>query len=264
MVLSQQQQRHFFEEGFLHLPSFIGPLWPERLIFRMKELTDKRSHGEKHIFEAGEDRQTADEFFLASAHKIAFFFDKNAKNKTSSPFLALNKVGHALHDLCPVYKKFSHQNKFYDLVAGLGLKKPLLLQSMFIFKQSLFGDAIPAHQDATFLYTNPNSVIGLWFALQDADESNGCLWVLPKGHKGPLKNRFLKENARLSFKYEQKVNWPRQRFMPVRAKAGDVVVLHGLLPHLSEQNRSNKTRFAYTIHFIDQKCHYPKSNWLAL
>lgn len=179
-------------------------------------------------------------------------------------FSSLNKVGHDLHNLCPVYQKFSHQEKFYNLLRELGHKKPQIIQSMFIFKQSRFGDEVPAHQDATFLYTDPCSVIGLWFALEDANEDNGCLWVLPGGHKGKLKNRFMKINNNLSFQYEQNVVWPRHEFKPVPAKAGDVIVLHGMLPHLSEQNRSSKTRFSYTIHSVDQACYYPKSNWLSL
>jgi phytanoyl-CoA hydroxylase len=133
---------------------------------------------------------------------------------------------------------------------------------MFIFKQPEFGDEVPPHQDASFLYTEPNSVIGCWLALEDANVDNGCLWVLAKGHKGNLKNRFIKRDKKLYFGHEERVFWPRQFFKPIIAKAGDVVVLHGLLPHLSEQNRSRKTRFAYTLHFIDQKCHFEKTNWL--
>ena len=37
------------------------------------------------------------------------------------------------------------------------------------------------HQDASFLYTEPQSVVGLWFALD-----NGCLWVEPGAAYSPL------------------------------------------------------------------------------
>ena len=135
---------------------------------------------------------------------------------------------------------------------------------MFIFKQPFFGDAVPPHQDATFLNTVPPSTIGLWFAFEDADESNGCLWVLPGAHRGLLKERFSYSDKRLIFGERKKVDWPRHKFIPLRAKAGDVVVLHGQAPHCSEQNRSSKTRFAYTLHFIDKLSYYPKDNWLNI
>jgi len=34
------------------------------------------------------------------------------------------------------------------------------------------------------LYTDPLSLLGFWRALEDATTENGCLWVLPKSHKG--------------------------------------------------------------------------------
>lgn len=265
MVISHEKSVQFSEEGYLHLKAFVDPVECQRLILRMRDLTERKCGTQKlAIFEAGEDRQSVDDFFLASATNISFFFDKNAETADNrhTNFEKLNKVGHALHTLCPVYKKFSHQEKFYGLMGALGQQKPLVVQSMFIFKQSNFGDAVPPHQDATFLYTEPNSVIGVWFALEDADEENGCLWVLPKGHEEGLKTKFVKRRGQLGFQSNRRMDWRRKRFIPMPAKAGDAIVLHGLLPHFSETNRSNRTRFAYTLHFIDQKCHYPKTNWL--
>lgn len=254
----------FTINGYLHLPSMVDKRSLEKLILRIKELSEKNDISQNRpLFKAGDD-QSLDAFFLASAHNISFFFDKNAPQKQKNNFRELNKVGHALHNLCPVFTKFSHDNRWYKLMTELGLKKPSPIQSMFIFKQAYYGDAVPAHQDATFLYTEPDSVIGLWFALEDADENNGCLWVLPGGHKETLKHRFVRSSNNTFFTLPKRVNWPRKQFIPLPAKAGDIIVLHGYLPHLSEINRSHKTRFAYTLHFIDRSCHYPKSNWLAL
>lgn len=260
--------QEFAKNGVLHLRSFVEPQACRRLIVRMCELVERGCKNSfDHFFEAGEDRQTVDDFFLASAKNISFFFDKNAlahQDARTSNFTALNKVGHALHQRCPVYQKFSHHKKNYELMHLLGQKKPTLVQSMFIFKQRHFGDEVPPHQDSTFLYTEPDSVIGLWYALEDADERNGCLWVQKGGHRGPLKTRFVKHGKRLSFEKAQRVEWPMHEFTPMPAKAGDVIVLHGRLPHFSKKNLSAKTRYAYTLHFIDRACHYPKTNWLDI
>merc|ERR1712031_16869 len=51
---------------------------------------------------------------------------------------------------------------------------------------------VDLHQDSTTLYTDPPSVIGFWLALEDADERNGCLRVLPGSHKGPLRERLYR------------------------------------------------------------------------
>lgn len=42
---------------------------------------------------------------------------------------------------------------------------------------------VTSHQDATFLYTEPlGRVMGMWIALEDATENNGCLWFIPGSH----------------------------------------------------------------------------------
>ncbi|MDP7060525.1 MAG: phytanoyl-CoA dioxygenase family protein, partial [Candidatus Marinimicrobia bacterium] len=45
-------------------------------------------------------------------------------------------------------------------------------------------------------------------------------------------------------------------------KTGTMVVLHGLLPHMSYANRSARTRNAYTLHLIEGTANYPEWNWL--
>ena len=52
------------------------------------------------------------------------------------------------------------------------------------------GEVVP-HQDSTFIYTKPLSCIGLWWALEDADRSNGCLWAAPEEHRKGLRRRFF-------------------------------------------------------------------------
>ena len=48
----------------------------------------------------------------------------------------------------------------------------------------------------------------------------------------------------------------------LEAKAGTLVLLHGLLPHASGANRSGKSRHAYSVHLIDGTADYPADNWL--
>lgn len=259
-------EREFNEQGYIHWPGFFNEDQADKLIFRMKELIARFCPSHKnHLFLSGTS-QTTDDYFLASAHNISFFFDKNspennlieAKDREG----ALNKVGHALHVKCPVFKKFSHQEQFFSLSRKLGLQKPSLVQSMFIFKQAKFGDEVIAHQDATFIHTFPQSLLGFWLALEDADADNGCLWVMPKGHKLGLESRYLKNNGVFTYEHRKKVLWPKNAFIPIKAKKGDALIMHGLLPHKSEKNFSGRTRFAYTLHFVDDRSYFSKRNWL--
>jgi phytanoyl-CoA hydroxylase len=134
---------------------------------------------------------------------------------------------------------------------------------MFIFKQPQIGGEVVCHQDATFLYTEPPSVVGFWFALEDATRENGCLWAIPGGHQRGLKSRFVRDGTGgTRFEVYDAAPWPPGELIPLEVPRGALVVLDGLLPHLSYANRSSRSRHAYALHVIEGGCHYPADNWL--
>lgn len=96
---------------------------------------------------------------------------------------SINKVGHALHDLDPVFKKYSYDIRNGKILRDLGMKVPTIAQSMYIFKQPHIGGDVCAHQDGSYLYTDPQSVIGMWWSLDRCTVNNGCLWAVPGSHK---------------------------------------------------------------------------------
>lgn len=52
---------------------------------------------------------------------------------------SLSKVGHALHWLHPVFKEISFSKKVQDLCNVLRMEAPVLLQSMYIYKNPQIG-----------------------------------------------------------------------------------------------------------------------------
>jgi phytanoyl-CoA hydroxylase len=60
---------------------------------------------------------------------------------------------------------------------------------MAILKPPKIGGLVGVHQDSTYLYGEPDTLMGFWIPLQDATVKNGCLWGLPGSHKGPLYTR---------------------------------------------------------------------------
>ena len=125
------------------------------------------------------------------------------------------------------------------------------------------GGEVVSHQDSTFIYTEPESCTGFWFALEDATLENGCMQFIPGGHKLPLKKRNYRVSARkLVTETLDDTPWPENQRVPVEAQAGTMGMFHGRAPHLSAANHSSRSRHAYTLHVIDRNSHYPKSNWL--
>lgn len=53
-------------------------------------------------------------------------------------------------------------------------------------QQPGIGGVVGPHQDGTFLYTQPQSVTGFWWALEDCTTENGCLWAVPGSHNCAL------------------------------------------------------------------------------
>ena len=240
----------------------------DRLRERAEELVRKFDPaGVVSIFSTHEQTRTSDDYFLESGDKIRFFFEENAfspdGNLRQTRERSVNKIGHALHDLDPVFVRFSHAPEIKQLVSDLGIEQPLLLQSMYIFKQPNIGGEVTCHQDATFLYTEPLRMVGLWFALEDATVENGCLWVIPGGHKLGLKSRFMRaEGGGTRFEVFDNSGWPLEKLAPLEVEKGTLIVLNGLLPHLSHQNTSPTSRHAYTLHVIDGRSRYSADNWL--
>jgi phytanoyl-CoA hydroxylase len=212
------------------------------------------------------DETTTDRYFLESGDKIRFFLEQeavDADGQLNRPKeLAVNKIGHAQHDLDPVFDHFSRTRELADLAADLGFVDPRLLQSMYIFKPPEIGGEVVCHQDSTFLYTEPETVVGFWFALERATVDNGCLWALPGGHILGLKKRFVRHGERVRYDVLDVDPWPDQGLVPLEVAKGTLILLHGRLPHQSEVNRSNRSRPAYSVHVVDGTADYPADNWL--
>src|SRR4030095_14460882 len=184
MTLTRQQIEQYFNDGYLTLEGFVAESDCDQLRKRAEEMvSDFDAAGLVSIFSTHEQSRVADEYFLKSGDKIRFFFEENAFNPDGTlkqdKECSINKIGHALHDLDPVFDRFSRKRKIQQLAGDIGLKQPLLLQSMYIFKQPHIGGEVTCHQDSTFLFTNPIDIAGLWFALEDATSENGCLWAIP-------------------------------------------------------------------------------------
>eukprot|EP00301_Raphidiophrys_heterophryoidea_P010363 c15461_g1_i1.p1 GENE.c15461_g1_i1~~c15461_g1_i1.p1 ORF type:complete len:164 (+),score=34.11 c15461_g1_i1:475-966(+) len=149
------------------------------------------------------------------------------------------------------------------------MKKAIALQSMYICKSRRTGGEVGAHQDSTYLYTNPLSCYGFWLGLHEATLSNGCLWATPGSHTVPLQERLVRSanpnGNKLMDVVKLRDNYQpltKDGGVPVETGVGDLVVLHGQLVHWSAPNKSENSRHAFVVHCVDGACEYPADNWL--
>ena len=269
MLLSQVEIEFFEQNGYLVLEDFVSKDACEALSYRATEIVDAFDPSESvSIFTTNEQTRHSDRYFLESGDKIRCFFEEEAFAENGelrqAKSKSINKIGHAMHDLDPVFEQFSRTQELAQISKEVGFKDPRILQSMFIFKQPHIGGEVACHQDATFLHTEPMSVKGFWFALEDATQDNGCMWAIPGGHKSQVKSRFSrsKNGKETEMEIFDDTPWETTKLLPLEVKAGTLVVLHSLLPHMSYANRSANTRHAYTMHIIEGTADYPEWNWL--
>ena len=273
-MLSVEQIERFGRDGFLVVPDFVTADACEELRRRAEDLVEAWEPGaDRTVFTTEAQSRVSNREFLASGSTSWCFFEEGAFDEHGElrrpKSLSINKIGHAMHDLDPVFERFTYTADLAAVAADLGLHDALVLQSMYIFKQPGIGGEVGCHQDATFLYTDPITVTGFWFAVEDATLENGCLWAAPGAHHTGLRERFRRAGAMTDddgTEFEvldpTPLPEPPHELVPLEVPAGTMVVLDGRLPHWSDANRSDRSRHAYSVHCISAAADYPAWNWL--
>jgi chlorinating enzyme len=182
-----------------------------------------------------------------------------------------------LHRIDPVAEYGLLLPRVLDVVEALVGPDVLALQSMIFYNPPGKGGQ-GWHQDSYYIRTHPDTLIGAWMALEDADEENGCLWVAPGSHSEPIyppvdpsgglihaegvfADLFVAENAsnqnddvnaltKVAQKYDQ--------IVPAIMGAGDVLFFHSHLLHRSHTNRSeSRLRRSYVCHYCNARSWVP-------
>ncbi len=271
-ILDDDQISRFDHDGFLVVEDFASKESCAALKAAAEDVVDRfQPPSRPSVFRTDEQTRVSDREFLQSGGGVSCFFEAAAfgddgmlRTKKS---LSINKIGHALHDLHPEFERFTYTPELAGVADDIGMSDALALQSMYIFKQPHIGGEVGCHQDATFLYTDPITVTGFWFAIEDATLENGCMWAAPGGHRTALRKLFKRaaqsDEAGTLFAELDPAPLPQpSELVPIEVPAGTLVVLHGLLPHWSDVNRSSKSRHAYSVHCISAAAEYPSWNWL--
>lgn len=269
-MISQITDARFQRDGFEILQEQVSVEQLQRLNAEIDQVIDSYDiEHEQQVFRTDHRDRGDRETFFQSATRVHGFLEAEAVSEQGELVAkrsdALNKLGHALHDLLPETNRFARSSLIRQAFSIGGLGQTLIDQSMVILKPPKIGGDVRWHQDASYLLTKPSKVVGVWIALEDTTRENGCLWMAPGQHHSPLRERYEVDWERREgiLKVIDETPWPQEdQALPLEVKAGQIVVFHDHMPHRSFANRSIYSRRAMTFHGHDSSVHWCAENWL--
>lgn len=109
------------------------------------------------------------------------------------------------------------------------------------------GSPFPLHQDCGYFPHEQHTMTAAIVHVDDADEQNGCVLVVPGSHQqGPLAH--LHEGGAHFLPTDE---WPLDRAVPCVARAGDVLIFSYLTVHGSRLNTSERPRRLWLVQVRD-------------
>ncbi|WP_274651392.1 phytanoyl-CoA dioxygenase family protein [Paenibacillus humicola] len=250
-LVSVGQYRQYHRDGFLKADGLL------------------KEQDTRELFEFAERMRLQNESQKGAA-------DPASRDPLKAEFAERTRV-HMLSRIEPEAERGMLHPHILDVIQALIGPDVYALQSMLFFNPPGRGGQ-GWHQDSYYISTQPDSLIGAWIALEDADEENGCLWVVPGSNHEPVyppgDSAQRTAKAKETFRDLQGVynvshlddevntlskvvaNYPDP--IPVPMKAGDVLFFHSHLFHRSYPNRTaDRFRRSYVCHYCNARSWVP-------
>jgi len=142
-----------------------------------------------------------------------------------------------IHQRSEVAREFYFDGPLVDIAEQLIGPNIKGVASQLTFKMRGNTKDFGWHQDNGYGELDPYNSLTTLTALDDTDEQNGCLWIIPGSHKmGQINVGHTLEDKQAEKSID--VEADRSRAVPIHMKAGDSVVFHCWTLHMSEGNLS--------------------------
>jgi phytanoyl-CoA hydroxylase len=119
----------------------------------------------------------------------------------------------------------------------------------------------PYHQDSAYFTIEPRELVTCWTALDDATIDNGCLWVIPGSHRGPLLDHDqpwqVGDRVDMQVRDEQ-IEFDRE--VPNELTAGSCSFHHSMLLHRSGSNQTDRPRRGLAVHYMSARSRWTDSS----
>ena len=160
-MLTQSQKEFYAENGYLMVEDVVTP----DQLARMQSITHDLIEASRGVSENNE------------------IYDLDAAHSASEPRLTRIKLPHKRH---PYFWEILTQSGVTEVLNDLLGADTTILTSKLNTKAPGGGRAVEWHQDWAFYPHTNDDLLAFGLMLEDVDESNGPLMVIPGSHRGPV------------------------------------------------------------------------------
>jgi len=155
-----------------------------------------------------------------------------------------------LFDYDAVFHRLMFGSRFEEVAATLLGDKVVGKNMQYFNKPPKVGQPTPPHQDGYYFMLHPPLAVTMWMALDEVDESNGCVRYVPGSHKQPMREHA--KTGTLGFSQgitDYGTDEDKRRETPIPASPGDLLVHHAMTIHRADGN-THPTRTRRALGFI--------------
>ena len=247
--LTGEELRRFRDEGYLLVPRLIDAERQERYVQRFLDLVEGRA-------------EKPDEMVLMRDVMVA----KGA----TTPTTAVHGINKALNFVTdPVLWQYACEPRTAAIAAQLVGEAAagdlrVIVSNVFNKPPGVDGRH-PLHQDLRYFRLRPaDGIVAAWTALSPCTRESGCLAVIPRSHRGALRDHGNPDWQYVNRGFYGIEEVDRSERVHMEMQPGDTLFFHPLLVHGSGRNRSGQCRRAISAHFAASRCNPPEGDWQAV
>ena len=150
-----------------------------------------------------------------------------------------------------VFRDLALDPRILDMAEALLGPDLVLLFAQLVCKPAESSRAVPWHQDGEYWPVRPPASCTVWLALDDVDEGNGAMRVIPGSHRGAMLRHDPEDDEDLTLKFvitEDQFDASSARSSELEAgqvSLHDIGIVHG-----SAANSSGRRRTGYAIRYM--------------
>lgn len=239
--LTEEERQAYADDGYFIRPNLFGADEMDALSGRIEDIVG--------LVESAD---------ILSQEQKELIIKRTGKAKKNGP-LSLNSLFrvHLFSAAVRAHMRDPRRLAVVTEIVGSDLFCP---NDLYFFKPPGTGKPIAWHQDSWYFNNSyassvgdsiEEASIGTWLALDDADEENGCLWVIPQSHRlGIVEHCDVESDEYFLQKRVIVTDEMEEQGIPVKVPKGALIFFNNALLHRSTTNRSTRFRRAYIVHYM--------------